>query len=313
MAAVFSDLDGTLVHYVGDVGGRVEALDGGLGLRWSPSEGGPAVAPVAALPASSSGLVGYVSSRTLALCAAARAAGHPLVLVTGARAATALSRLPFLPECDALYVENGGRAFVAPGRRPAGAAAAPPAAAPLVEDLAWRATHADAAGPLDHDARPPEERGGTLWAWYRELAADGWKPDAAGYTTDFRVKASAKNGKSAEDLAAVIGRAPPGLACSFNLGSADFYPKTSGKANAVRHACALLGVDAARAVCVCDDDNDIDMAHAVGHAYVPGFTSESMRKAVADEPHRFTVAEARGFLGTHEALERLLADFGSAA
>ena len=44
----------------------------------------------------------------------------------------------------------------------------------------------------------------------------------------------AKNGRSIEELKAVILTAPAGLGCSWNLGMADFYPGTSGKLQAAR-------------------------------------------------------------------------------
>ena len=73
---------------------------------------------------------------------------------------------------------------------------------------------------------------GVLWTWYAELHKAGWILDANGYTTSFRVHA--KGGKSIEDLNEVIARAPEGLGCSWNLGAADFYPRTSGKLQAAR-------------------------------------------------------------------------------
>jgi hypothetical protein len=68
---------------------------------------------------------------------------------------------------------------------------------------------------------------------------EGWVLDANGYTTSFRVHA--KNGKTLDDLMAVIGAKPSDLSCTFNLGAADFYPKTSGKVQAAR--CVLLFQD----------------------------------------------------------------------
>ena len=166
------------------------------------------------------------------LYAALRALGARLVVVTGARAATLLGRLPYLPAADAYICEGGGRIFY-----PAGGAAAPagagqgqglPTAAPLMEDLAWRARHAAAAGPAGQDGVPPERRAGSLWALYARLrggggAAAGLHLDAVSYTTAFRVK-----GPEAAVAAALAGL-PEGLATAVNLGAADVFPATSGK------------------------------------------------------------------------------------
>ena len=42
------------------------------------------------------------------------------------------------------------------------------------------------------------------------------------------------------------------------------------------------------AVCMCDDDNDLEMALACQHAYLPDIASESMRQTVATFPTHFT-------------------------
>jgi hydroxymethylpyrimidine pyrophosphatase-like HAD family hydrolase len=53
-----------------------------------------------------------------------------LVLITGARSATLLQRLPFLPAADAYVCENGGRIFYSGSELPT--------ACPLTEDMEWR-------------------------------------------------------------------------------------------------------------------------------------------------------------------------------
>ncbi len=55
------------------------------------------------------------------------------VLLTGARTATLLQRLPFLPAADAYVAENGGRIFYPDQTLPT--------AAPLAEDSKWRKVH----------------------------------------------------------------------------------------------------------------------------------------------------------------------------
>ena len=55
------------------------------------------------------------------------------VLLTGARTATLLQRLPFLPAADAYVAENGGRIFYPDQTLPT--------AMPLAEDSKWRKVH----------------------------------------------------------------------------------------------------------------------------------------------------------------------------
>lgn len=74
---------------------------------------------------------GTISLETLTVLERARAAGHLLVIVTGARYSTLMLRLPALPAADAYICENGGRIFY-PG-------SVLPLAMPLREDSGWRA------------------------------------------------------------------------------------------------------------------------------------------------------------------------------
>ena len=123
------------------------------------------------------------------------------------------------------------------------------------------------------------------------------------YSTDFRVSVK-KSGKTETDLRKVIANLPAGLASSFNLGSADFYPATSGKDKAAEYLMNKFGYEKESSVSMGDDDNDLALAKVVGHTYIPGFTADSVRRAVEANPLAFTVASHRAFLGTHEVLER---------
>ena len=42
-------------------------------------------------------------------------------------------------------------------------------------------------------------------------------------------------------------------------------------------------------LCLCDDDNDIEMAMSCMHAYLPTITSATMRDYVESHPEKFTV------------------------
>eukprot|EP00933_Yihiella_yeosuensis_P007286 TRINITY_DN112245_c0_g1_i1.p1 TRINITY_DN112245_c0_g1~~TRINITY_DN112245_c0_g1_i1.p1 ORF type:complete len:344 (-),score=63.96 TRINITY_DN112245_c0_g1_i1:78-1109(-) len=296
---VFSDIDGTLVHLAPDL---VEL--GSLsadGQAFDTAEGRSlAVRP---LPPSSTGVQGYISEETLKLVAQLRRAGHIFVLISGARSSTCMERLPFLPAADAYVMENGGRIFF----EAKGAAAV--TAAPLVEDFWWRSVHV-AAGSASQYALPASQRTGALWDFYRSLEEGGWACDSKSYSTNFRVNLSKSKGKTDADLKRIMNNLPPGLACSFNLGSADFYPATSGKDLAAKYLVGFFGSTTEESVSMGDDDNDLALARIMGHTYIPGFTADSVRAAVAADPSSFTVANVGGFQGTNELLSKIITEFG---
>mmetsp|Transcript_114185 Transcript_114185/g.333823 ORF Transcript_114185/g.333823 Transcript_114185/m.333823 type:complete len:342 (-) Transcript_114185:133-1158(-) len=296
---VFSDVDGTLVHLARDLQSLGSFTEDGL--HFSSSDGG--VIAVRALPPSSTGLQGYISERTLELVAELRLSGHLFVLISGARSTTIFERLPFLPAADAYVTENGGRIFF-----PVEAAGAP-TAAPIMEDEEWRSLHA-AAGPAAQGSVPPAERSGELWDLYRSMKQDGWECDANRYSTSFRVGLSKSAAKTAADLQAITEGLPATLAASCNLGAADIYPATSGKDMAAQYLMRKFGVGPEATVSMGDDDNDLALAAIVRHTYVPGFTADSVRAAVAADPAAFTVSEVGGFAGTNELLARIAFDLG---
>ena len=285
------------------------------------------------LPPSSTGLCGVISVRTLRELAEIRRGKKCfLVIVTGARMTTLCRRLPFLPACDAVAAEGGGRLFWTSGAFPrarggAGAGGSektaeeendgrrgreeednspPPTLCDLREDTAWRLRHAAAAGPPSaNEGVPPAKREGPLWDAYRRLEAEGWAPDASGYSTSFRLPlrsssssssssspASGSSGnnknnrqeKTERDLDLALRSLPPCLSSSRNLGCADVFPSTSGKEAVGRYVAAALGVSL-RENCafLCDDDNDLPLAAAVGRAFVVGATHPSVERAIAEE------------------------------
>jgi hypothetical protein len=81
---------------------------------------------------------------------------------------------------------------------------------------------------------------GLLWDWYRSLQQEGWALDANSYSTCFRVKGTPA--KSAADLQRVIDTRPRQLACTFNIGVADFYPTGSGKEKAAAYLTSRWGL-----------------------------------------------------------------------
>lgn len=85
---VFSDVDGTLVHYPEEQEKEEERNR------------------ILKLPPSATGMQGIISSRTLAYCRDLRQNNQKLVLISGMRTTTLLKRLPFLPRADAYCTYN---------------------------------------------------------------------------------------------------------------------------------------------------------------------------------------------------------------
>jgi hypothetical protein len=340
---VFSDLDGTLIHYPADIDGFLSNKN---------------VTDIILLPPSSTGMVGVMSTATIHLIRDIRRTGVKFVLVSGMRASTLLKRMPFLPKADAYCCEAGGRIFY-PTKASFGACTVQPSAFSgcvatdldpfsLVEDLAWRKRieQIDAAGtdgfvgnelppsPICGDI-PISRRESRLWAFAQLLAEKGFVVDAKGYSTCFRLNRT-QQASSAEFerlLDFVSTNLPSGLSTSTNLGCVDVYPRFSGKKNwyVVAYVmCSLLATlliadvflclsclylakifgfsDTSvpgRCICLCDDDNDLEMALECLHAYIPHVTSHSMAEAVRLHPGKFTVTSNGDGINT-DATEKAL-------
>ena len=300
----FSDVDGTLVHYPADAPHRDSDDD-------ENSSGSSNSNSLIFLPPSSTGMRGIISSRTLRLAQHLRSEGCVrLILVSGMRGTTLLKRLPFLPRADAYACDAGGRIFYSvdcsdsdwgdydgPIIQPVeyeGASSKDLEPFGIVEDEEWRGRmqNIDAAGEDGYDDEiSPEKRRGSLWDFARTLQSQGFVLDFKGYSTCFRVNRKQQMENVVDDakFASLMELIPPdGLASSVNLGCVDFYPSISGKRNACRYLAGKfvasdVGPDdllSKRAVCICDDDNDLEMALACRHAFIPGITSESMRQAI---------------------------------
>lgn len=297
---LFSDLDGTLVHYPKDFAAYAEIVseDDGAGvatIRYSATGATRECVVLTSLTGGKS----YISRETVALVARLREMGVAFVIITGARSSTYLQRRPALPDADFEFCENGGR-MLAGGR--------------LVPE--WSDTFAAQVGPIAErvailpDGLPEhKDREGTLWDLHREMVAGGWHVDARDYNTNFRVDVAKSEGKSVDDFfQAVQGKLRPlGLATSFNLGKADIYPAASGKANAAQHILHIKGWSAANAVAMFDDDNDLELGALVGRSFLPGVTHKSVLDAMKQHQDRWTLTKQRGFLGTEEALKAIIA------
>eukprot|EP00187_Rhodella_violacea_P000491 CAMPEP_0174888604 /NCGR_PEP_ID=MMETSP0167-20121228/3879_1 /TAXON_ID=38298 /ORGANISM="Rhodella maculata, Strain CCMP736" /LENGTH=156 /DNA_ID=CAMNT_0016125657 /DNA_START=124 /DNA_END=591 /DNA_ORIENTATION=- len=111
---LFSDLDGTLVHYPKHFQDYATA---------TPSPTDPTLAtltytatqtsrPCTTLPSLTAG-PSYISHATARLLSKLRALGVVVVFITAARTSTYLSRRQHLPEADAECFESGGRILLA--------------------------------------------------------------------------------------------------------------------------------------------------------------------------------------------------------
>lgn len=53
-------------------------------------------------------------------------------------------------------------------------------------------------------------------------------------------------------------------------------------------ASSSADILSAHCVCLCDDDNDLEMALACQHAFIPGISSQSMADIIAKNPDKFS-------------------------
>jgi hydroxymethylpyrimidine pyrophosphatase-like HAD family hydrolase len=98
---------------------------------------------------------------------------------------------------------------------------------------------------------------------------------------------------------------PSTITCAQNLGKFDFFPKMSGKGNAVRYMLYKRGLHPSQAVALFDDDNDLPMAYEVGHCCVMQCTHGGVAEAVQQNPD-WVVAKQKGPLAADEVLSQLL-------
>jgi len=341
ISIVFSDLDGTLIHYPTDNNNNNKSKP--------KSQRGNSLLK---LPPSSTGMRGVISSQTLQKIKSLREDRKiKFVLVSGMRTSTFLSRLPYLPRADAYALEAGGRIFYpvtaptsdregttegdavalqeleASGRdvfvvRPKhfdGATKEDLLPFAIEEDMQWRKNIEQLAGnfdspPLKELAKKPSktkdvrERDGLLWDFARMLSHEGFVLDTNGYSSCFRVNKKQQDPASVSDdsfKSLSDGRVQPikGLASSVNLSCVDYYPASSGKRNCCLYLASkffpesdssIIEFVSKHAVCLCDDDNDLEMAMACRRAFIPEITSATMKAAIETYPEQFTVTASVG-------------------
>lgn len=294
---LFSDIDGTLVHYPKHFNEYAELIseDTSLGtatIRYKHT-GEQCLCKI--LSSTTSGDA-YISLRTIELIAQLRDTGTRFVLITGARSSTYAKRRTLLPLADFEFYENGGRKVQAG-----------------VVDPEWTDNFKAQVGQIDDrsafvpDLPPPDDRTGSLWRLHNSLVETGWKVDARDYATSFRVDIARSIGHDHEEFRGVLAREleSRGLSSSFNLGKADIYPETSGKANAARHILEVCQVKAEDSVAMFDDDNDLELGALCGAGFLPGVTHASVLDALKQFP-KWSLMDRKGVLGTEDALERIV-------
>ena len=276
---IFTDLDGTIIHYPA-----------------SPSDAPPSTSTLLLpLPPTSTGLVGYVSRKTVKLLHDLKYVhGVKIAIVTGARTTTALARLPVFSfngtsAIDYVVAESGGRVFAVleDGR--------------VEEDEDW--------------ARKLEPSLLSLRKREADLTARGFVVDNSNYRTQFRLHRSKQPTpalvQAFDDLLASPD--PPGLTQTTNLGHLDVYPSISGKAAAALHVLGKLEEEGERGeVYSCgDDENDIELALSpfVTSSFFPRLTSPLVKEAVdfGKERNTFTgKGREGGIMEDVEATEKML-------
>ena len=175
--AIFSDLDGTIVHFPAwfeQHGTKIVSrdLEAKRAVVESPSG---ETRECRLLPSSTMG-DGFVSERTIELVAALRAEGIAFVIVTAARKSTLFERQPMLPACDAACCETGSRVYLGTDDGLDGL------------DLEWAARFEHITGPLEREL-DVSERPEPLWQFFRTLRSEvvGLKCDSRSYYGCFRV------------------------------------------------------------------------------------------------------------------------------
>lgn len=165
--------------------------------------------------------------------------------------------------------------------------------------------------PFVEDEVPITQRQGHLWEFANRLVEeDGFVLDTKSYSTCFRVnKKHQQNDKFDALLAGEIAYPEATIGKSTNLGCIDFFPAVSGKQNCCQYLANELGFSlATNSVCICDDDNDVEMALACSHSYIPTLTSESMVDTLRKNKSDFTLtfgADIHSTAATEAALNSI--------
>jgi hydroxymethylpyrimidine pyrophosphatase-like HAD family hydrolase len=247
------------------------------------------------------------------------------------RTTTLLNRLPYLPKADAYCSEAGGRifypteqlkeaCFTVEPKSFQGATNADLKPFGIVEDMEWRQQVEEYTGKFDMDgssfpdlksfvSTPVQDReSSNLWDFARDLEKKGYVVDIKGYSSCFRLNKKHQTQISDEDFYRLVDKEAlkkAGLDTSVNLSCIDIYPVMSGKKNCCQYLGEKLFPDVPKdfilsknSVCLCDDDNDIEMASAVRHAFIPSLHSKTMEQVIQKNQEHFTETYKRDSSGS---------------
>ena len=340
--AVFSDVDGTLVHYAHVLersgyclagGNDSTSLEDGSMTEFIHETTNTRI-PVLKVP-STTLHGGYISQKTMDLVAELRARGVIFCLLTGARTQTFLKRhdTRTLPLPDFGVCEGGGKIFTFNNAT---------AAAEL--DQEWIAQFAGVCGDWQQLDRPPLEREGKLWDCFRLMHEDGYTLDAKSLSTGFYVDVRkgrkpptdsaqgkpksegadgvADSGDMFTALEAEEERAKAlftggadvsfrhrfGLEFVMNLGKGHVSPVGCNKRKAVEYIMSRAGVAASESVALFDDENDLEFAELCAAGVVPSIAHASVAEALKSRlnPAAFVQPSVPGFLAIEAGLEAIL-------
>lgn len=331
ITSIFSDIDGTIVHYDKTLKGQGYALLAaddpasaaalaGIPNPWSlPTsvwrhEATNTAVPCFHVPSLTLG-GGYISCRTLHLVDVLRSHGVAYVLMTGARTSTLLARRKSgsLPTADFDVGEGGGKIWARDGAAPDVAVAV---------DAAWSARFAHVTGPIEQLDDDPAVRRGPLWQCFQELRAQGYHLDCVSMSTSFLVDL----GKSAvvTSKPATVEEAERALKQAFdddyshrfnvtyitNLGKGQVCATGCGKRTVMDYVLCLRGLVAVEAVAFFDDENDLAFAAQCGGGFLPSVAHSSVTVKLQEKQR---LGEANwfrptidGLLGTDEGLTQVL-------
>lgn len=323
VAAIFSDIDGTVVHYektMAKQGYRLMTADGtrcidvqaeiedsrnwiqpsvrhGVAVErvcWFHT---PTSTPVWCLKVPSLTLGGgYISEKTLDLVDELRQTfGVKFVLMTGARTSTMLMRRQSatLPTTDFDVCEGGGKQWRRNGKPPAESCDL---------DADWTQRFAAVTGPMDQLDSDPLTRVGPLWDVFRILHAEGFHLDAKSFSTSFLVDLSKSRVVINKEMTMVEAEAylkekfnkqEDGLTAVYqttyitNLGKGQVCPVGCNKRTALEHVAKQLEItDLTTCVALFDDENDLEFANLCGAGFIPGIAHDSVIHALDSAVNR---------------------------
>ncbi|CUG86773.1 Hypothetical protein, putative [Bodo saltans] len=319
--AIFSDMDGTLVHYekaMEKQGYVMLNIDGTPCASYNPTEHNTLAitrcgvemqrvvflhtptetkVPSVKVPSLTLG-GGYVSLASLELVEELRCRfGVSIILMTGARTSTMLMRRKSgtIPIVDYDVCEGGGKVFEVFGR-------------PTLEEPtlcpSWTAQFVSTTGAPEQLDSDPLTRQGPLWDVFRILHADGYHLDAKSFSTSFLVdlgksKVVLSGSKSIDEAERDVKQQftesitqKYNVTYISNLGKGQVCPVGCNKRTAMEHLAKTLGISATynqqgelerlpTSVAMFDDENDLEFARKCAAGFIPSIAHASVLDTIA--------------------------------